>query len=272
MTDISKKGPTILLADNTEDYLRTAGEYLRNEGYDVVCASDPLMAKEYLEEKHIALAFLDYRLENDKPWDETGLKLAEDTMHTFTTPKVIMTLYHEVDYVRKALRQQRGGRSAAIDFFIKQDGLESMLKMIREILMRAKVFLCYAHADREAVVDLYERLETCGFIPWMDSERIYGGQPWETIIRRAIETTDIFIVCISSNSILRHGIIEFEINTAVEVYKGRQPDDIFIIPLRLEDVKIDDERLKPFNWIDLFEKDGFQRLVRSVEEGVKSLR
>jgi CheY-like chemotaxis protein len=272
MTDAVKKGPTILLADNNEDYLRTAEEFLRNEGYDVVCASDPAKARKDLEEKPIAIAFLDYRLKDDNERDEAGLKLAEETMHTFTTPKVIMTQYDELDYVRKALRQQKGGRSAAIDFFIKREGLESMLQMIREILTRAKVFLCYAHADREPVVDLYNRLETCGFIPWMDSERIYGGEPWEKVIRRAIETTDIFIVCLSSNSILRRGIIQFEINSAIEVYKQRLPEDIFIMPLRLEDVRIDDDRLKEFNWIDLFVKDGFQRVARSIEEGVRRLR
>jgi len=50
-----------------------------------------------------------------------------------------------------------------------------------------KVFLCHAHADREAVKALYARLTKDGVnrYAWLDKEKLLPGQDWELEIRKA---------------------------------------------------------------------------------------
>jgi len=42
-----------------------------------------------------------------------------------------------------------------------------------------KVFLCHAHADRDAVRALYMRLTSDGVDAWLDKENLSPGQDWE---------------------------------------------------------------------------------------------
>ena len=57
-----------------------------------------------------------------------------------------------------------------------------------------KVFLCHAHADRDAVRALYARLTKDGVDAWLDKEKLLPGQgfdrlnlpDWELEIRKAV--------------------------------------------------------------------------------------
>jgi len=49
-----------------------------------------------------------------------------------------------------------------------------------------KVFLCHAHADRDAVRALYNRLVKDGVDAWFDKEKLLPGQNWELKIREAV--------------------------------------------------------------------------------------
>ena len=42
-----------------------------------------------------------------------------------------------------------------------------------------KVFLCHAHADRDAVRGLYTRLTQDGVDAWFDKAKLLPGQDWE---------------------------------------------------------------------------------------------
>ena len=49
-----------------------------------------------------------------------------------------------------------------------------------------KVFLCHAHADRDPVRALYNRLTKDGADAWLDKEKLLPGQDWELEIRKAV--------------------------------------------------------------------------------------
>ena len=49
-----------------------------------------------------------------------------------------------------------------------------------------KVFLCHAHADRDAVRALYVRLTKDGVDAWLDKEKPLPGQDRELEIRKAV--------------------------------------------------------------------------------------
>lgn len=84
--------PLILLADDDEDFLSLAEEYLKDNGYRVVRATTPGEAKAMLETMPLALAFIDCRmLRNTDSQDDSGIGVAIDTINTSSAHKIILT-------------------------------------------------------------------------------------------------------------------------------------------------------------------------------------
>ena len=71
-----------------------------------------------------------------------------------------------------------------------------------------KIFLSYAHADADGVGRIYQQLKDRGYKPWLDHEDLLGGEEWGPAIRRAIRKSDLFIVCMSPNSLARRGVLQ----------------------------------------------------------------
>lgn len=132
-----------------------------------------------------------------------------------------------------------------------------------------KIFLCYARPDQGKVEALYERLHNSGFNPWMDRKDILAGEIWEAAIQRAIRRSDFFLVCLSANSVNRRGQIQKEIKEALDIWKEKLDSDIYLIPVRLEDCEVP-ESLRRFQWVNLFEEDGWTRLVKALRAGTES--
>jgi hypothetical protein len=119
-------------------------------------------------------------------------------------------------------------------------------------------------------MELYQNLSDEGFKPWMDDKDILGGEPWESAIKKAIRRSDFFIASLSNHSVDKRGILQKEVKEALEIWKEKLSTDIYIIPVRLEDCELP-EGLKTFQCVDLFKRGGFQRLVKSIKEGISRL-
>ncbi len=128
-------------------------------------------------------------------------------------------------------------------------------------LLRA--FLCHASEDKEAVRELYARLCTDGFAPWLDEEDLLPGQDWELEVRKAVRGADVVLVCLSSKAVSKRGFIQKEIKFALDVADEQPEGAIFVIPVRLEACDVP-ERLKGRHWVDLFGEGGYERLQRAL--------
>lgn len=126
-----------------------------------------------------------------------------------------------------------------------------------------KVFLCHASADKPAVRSLYKRLVADGVDAWLDAESLVAGQNWQVEIPKAIRDSDVVIVCLSEKSINKEGYVQREIKFALDVADEKPEGTIFVIPARLEDCKVPD-RLSMYHWVELFEKDGYEKLLRAL--------
>lgn len=260
--------PTILLVDNDLVFLQTTAEFLEGKGYPVICASTLTEAREILKQRLIALAIIDYRLGDDNDnLDKTGLKLAQAAAD-LNVPAIILTKFQSYEYAVEALRPEKGV-AAAVDFVSKQERLEKLLESIEHALTKSRIFLCYANPDKRKITTLYRNLTLAGFYPWMDKKSIHGGEKWELAIRKAIRSSDFFIICLSKNSVNRRGFMQKEIKIALDIWDEKLEDDIFMIPVRLEDCVITHEKLLELQWIDLYKADGFTKLVRAIREGCK---
>jgi hypothetical protein len=137
-----------------------------------------------------------------------------------------------------------------------------------------QVFLCHVSADRSPVRSLYERLVADGVDAWLDQEKLLPGQTWREEIPKAVRDSDIFLVCLSNNSINKEGYVQREIREGLEVAEEKPEGTIFIIPARLEECDVPG-RLNRYHWVDLFAEDGYQKLLRALARraekiGVKS--
>jgi serine/threonine protein kinase len=132
----------------------------------------------------------------------------------------------------------------------------------------AQIFLSYAREDREKVEKLYQDLSDAGFKPWMDKKDILPGEDWKFCIQKAIQRSDFFLVCLSANSVSRRGFLQKEIRDALDIWQEKLESDIYLIPARLEDCEVP-ESLRRFQWVNLFEEDGWTRLVEAIQEGMK---
>jgi hypothetical protein len=132
----------------------------------------------------------------------------------------------------------------------------------------AQVFLSYARLDKGKVKIIYERLIKEGYSPWMDSENILPGENFTLAIEKAIRYSDFFIACLSKNSVNRRGFIQRELKEALDLWKEKLDSDIYLIPVRLE-VCDSPESIRHLQWVDLYEKDGWVKLLRALQEGLR---
>lgn len=137
-----------------------------------------------------------------------------------------------------------------------------------------RVFLCHSKSDIKIVRELYDKLRAEAWIQsWLDEEELLPGQDWDLEIERAIESTDVIIVCLSNNSITKRGYVQKEIKIALDYSDLRPEGEVFIIPVRLEDCK-PPKRLSKWQYADYFagqREKAFKKLFSSLEKHGKSL-
>jgi TIR domain/Protein of unknown function (DUF3298) len=110
------------------------------------------------------------------------------------------------------------------------------------------IFLSYANPDQEKVIPFYDTLKSEGFNIWLDCRNIKPGQNWNFEIKRAFEKSSFVIIFLSNNSINRRGYVQRELKMALDKLSEKLIDDIYIIPIVLDDITIP-EQLKALHCI-----------------------
>lgn len=124
------------------------------------------------------------------------------------------------------------------------------------------IFISYVREDYEYALRLFHDLRRRGFKPWLDSECLIPGQNWKDAIADEIRNTDFVIVLMSQRSVTKRGVFQLEVREALRQLDEIPPDDIYLIPVRLDDVTPNHRMLQNIQWVDLFP---------SYEAGVKML-
>ena len=131
-----------------------------------------------------------------------------------------------------------------------------------------QIFLCYAREDKEKVRAIHDKLKGAGFAPWWD-EDLLPGQRWENVIDEAIERSDLFLACLSVQALSKEkAYYRKEIEKALEIADMKHERAIFLIPVRLDDCEVP-KKLSAFQWVNWFEEDGFEKLVKAIEAEVE---
>jgi formylglycine-generating enzyme required for sulfatase activity len=138
-----------------------------------------------------------------------------------------------------------------------------MMDEIQEIASPLRIFLCHSSGDKPEVRKLYQRLSSDGFEPWLDEEDLLPGQKWKVEIPKAVKTSDVVIVCLSHKAINKSGYVQKEIKFALDKADEQPEGTISLIPLKLEECDVP-ERLQRWQWVNLFEEKGYERLMSSL--------
>ena len=132
---------------------------------------------------------------------------------------------------------------------------------------KANLFIIHAHCDREIVHKLYTRLIRDGIHAWLDVERLQPGQDWQHEIRNAILKSDVIVVCLSRGFEKQQGYRHEELKLALEKANFIPDDEIFIIPVRLEECEMP-ESLRGLHRVDLFQAGGYKKLIHVLRERI----
>ena len=135
---------------------------------------------------------------------------------------------------------------------------------------KLKVFISYATEDKKNALALYEHLQKNDFQPWIDRLDLLPGQKWEVEILKAIETSDIILICLSENSVTKEGYVQKEMKIALDKALEIPDEHIFLIPVRLDNSKVP-RSLKQYQWVDLFERNGSSKLLISLQTRAEQL-
>jgi hypothetical protein len=139
---------------------------------------------------------------------------------------------------------------------------------------KPRLFLAYAAEDLPAVRMLYDSLVTAGCLPWLDREKLLPGQNWPRSIERAIHMSDFFVPCFSKRSANKPGGFHSEMRYALDCASRLPLDDIFIMPVRLDNCRVPNRITAQIQYVDLFPdwKHGFDRLMSSMRNEMKNRR
>jgi hypothetical protein len=127
-----------------------------------------------------------------------------------------------------------------------------------------KIFLSYAHEDKDRVLELYRKLNQDGYDAWIDDEKLLPGQDWDLEINKAIKASDAIILCLTNISIQKEGYVQREIKKAIDIAQEKLRGNIFIIPARLDECIVPEE-VSRLQYVDLFSEGGYKKLLGSLK-------
>jgi hypothetical protein len=132
---------------------------------------------------------------------------------------------------------------------------------------RLRVFIAYATEDISAAERLFNLLRSRGYAPWLDRRRLLPGQNWPRRIEDAIANADFFIACFSSNSVKKRGGFQAEVRYALDCASRLPIDDVFLIPVRLDECRVPARIQRETQYVDLFPDfdAGVERVVATIE-------
>jgi len=116
----------------------------------------------------------------------------------------------------------------------------------------AQVFIAYVREDRAPAQRLHDTLAAAGFSPWMDAANLVPGQNWPRAIEAAIESSGFFLACFSENSVSKRGGFQVELRYALDCARRVPLDDIFVVPVRLDECRLPRSIQRELHYVDLF--------------------
>jgi hypothetical protein len=128
------------------------------------------------------------------------------------------------------------------------------------------IFLCYSDVDRPRAADLRGQLMAAGVRCWSSTHDLRPGDRWRDVIPEMMERSWHVLVLVSSASSTRVGFYHREIRDALVIAAEHPASARYLMPIRLEPCEVP-RSLRDYQWVDLFEPDGLDSLLRVLRLG-----
>ena len=133
------------------------------------------------------------------------------------------------------------------------------------------MFISYAKEDINFAQKVYDYLENLGFEPWLDKKKLLVGQNWKIEIDKALRKANFIVLLLSSTSVSKRGFVQREFKAALDFYQDKLEDDVFIIPLKINDCEVPNS-LSSFQWIEYENDETLENVVLSIREQIKKYK
>ena len=133
------------------------------------------------------------------------------------------------------------------------------------------VFVSYARPDRERVVPFVDALQAHGFDVWMDFRNLKAGQDWRFEIERVMDRAEIILAFMSANSLDHRGFVQHELRSALDRASEKLADDIYLIPVMLDDGIEVPRPLRRLHFISASDTDVHVKIVDALNHQIGRL-
>jgi hypothetical protein len=127
-----------------------------------------------------------------------------------------------------------------------------------------RIFISYAKEDIDKAYSVFLALKREGYSLWIDKENLLVGQNWDLEIQMAIQECDLFVACLSKNSVTKDGYVQEELKKGLKLLDRKPEGLIYLIPVRLDECKVP-SRFQTLQWCDMFESNWKERLLNAVK-------
>ena len=167
------------------------------------------------------------------------------------------------DLIRRSLKRSRSVEIDGLGIFELGNTGRVSLRQAN----RPRVFVAYATEDIAMAEKLFHALLTQGYTPWLDRRRLLPGQNWPRRIEDAIANADFFIGCFSSSSVKKRGGFQAEVRYALDCANRVPIDEVFLIPVRLDDCRVPMRIQRETQYVDLFPEfdTGMKQIISTIE-------
>lgn len=131
-----------------------------------------------------------------------------------------------------------------------------------------KIFLSYPSERLEDAKTVYRFVRSVDLECWWDKENLIGGQDWNRERRDAQAAADIIILICSEETTGRNGVIQREINEALDASRDRRPDQIYVVPLRTAAIDLPTE-ITRYQYIDIFQSGWRTKLAITLKKALE---
>lgn len=153
---------------------------------------------------------------------------------------------------------------------VEIDGLGSFRKITNGYRFKPRdaprIFIAYVKEDAEAAARIFDSLAAAGLDPWMDQRKLLPGQNWPRAIQNALETSDFAVAFFSRSSVSKRGGFQAEIRYALECARRLPLDEVFLLPVRLDNCPVPVDVARSVQYVDLF--PDWDRGVKKLEEAI----
>ena len=135
-----------------------------------------------------------------------------------------------------------------------------------------EIFLSYANPDQQRVLQVYNYLQNNGYTnTWIDCEKLLPGQNWDYEIQKNLKKADIILIFLSENSVNRRSYVQKEIKLTLRYLEEKLKDDIYIIPIQLDDITVVPEQLSHLHCLKVDSENALIKLKQSLDNQSKKL-